>query len=94
MKIRMGLGTEKSFRNNQRQLCKEFSSDIKSESHEKADAGESKAFWEKIWSVETEHYKGACWLGVIREQMNYVKALDDVVVKLDTVKREIGRMTH
>ena len=58
------------------------------------DAGESKAFWEKIWSVETEHDKGACWLGDIREQMKQVKAMDDVVVELDIVKRGIGRMTN
>ena len=82
------------FRNNQRQLFKELSGDAKSTTEEIPDATESKAFWEKIWSVETEHDKEAYWLGSIREQMKQVKAMDDVVVDLDTVKRGIGRMTN
>ena len=82
------------FRNNQRQLFKELNGDIRSTTEEIPDAAESKTFWENIWSVETEHDKGACWLGDIREQMKQVKAMDDVVVELDIVKRGIGTMTN
>ena len=82
------------FRNNQRQLFKELGGDTASNTDEAPDAAESKAFWENIWSVETEHDKEACWLGDIRKQMAQVERMDDVVVNLDTVRRGVGRMTN
>ena len=75
-------------------MFKELGGDTASNTDEAPDAAESKAFWEKIWSVETEHDKEACWLGDIRKQMAQVERMDDVVVNLDTVRRGVGRMTN
>ena len=83
------------FRNNQRQLYKELGSGPSDgKTDEIPDAAESKTFWEGIWSVEVEHDKEASWLGDIREQMKHVRAMDDVVVDLEGVKKGIGRMNN
>ena len=82
------------FRNNQRQLFKELGGNAASNTDEIPDAAESKVFWEGLWSDGVEHNRDACWLGDIREQMKDVKAMEDVVVDLEIVKRGIRRMTN
>ena len=82
------------FRNNQRQLYKELGGDTKCNTDEAPDADESRKFWSSIWSEEAKHDKDASWLGDVRQQMGKVRAMEDVVVTVDDVRKGIGRMSN
>ena len=82
------------FQNNQKQLYKELGGGANGNTNDVPDAAESRKFWEKIWSVETEHVKDAAWLGEVRKSMEHVKAMDDVVISGEDVLHVIRRMKN
>ena len=82
------------FRNNQKQLYKELGGNTIGRTDETPDAAESGAFWSRIWSVQTEHDREASWLGEVRKQMKDVRAMADVVVVVDDVKKGIRKMAN
>lgn len=51
---------------------------VNGNTNEVPDAVESRKFWEKFWSVDTEHVKDAAWLGEVWKSMEHAKAMDDV----------------
>ena len=82
------------YRNNQRQLYKELSGDAKGRTDEYPDATESREFWNGIWAVETEHDREASWLESVRKQMGEIQRMEDVKIKVEDVKKGIGRMAN
>ena len=82
------------FQSNQKQLYKELGGGVNGNTNEVPDATKSREFWEKIWSVETEHEKDAVWLGEVRKSLEHVEAMEDVEITVDDVLHVIRRMAN
>ena len=82
------------FQSNQKQLYKELGGGVNGNTNDVPDATKSREFWEKIWSVETEHERDAVWLGEARKSLEHVEAMEDVEITVDDVLCVIRRMAN
>jgi len=82
------------FKGNQSWLYKELGGTAANTADQSPKAAEAKEFWQRIWSVETQHDQSASWLGDVRTGFDGVRQQEKVVVQLEDVKVGIRRMAN
>ena len=81
------------FKNDQKQLYKELSGSVLTDSMA-PDKAEATAFWSGIWSKPETHNSNAEWIGQTRRAMRRSSRQEDIVIGLEEVKGGIRRMTN